>query len=296
MKNVAIIAKRNSDFSKHIQQLIRLLKELKCHIFCDAGLNNILDDSCCVGDLDDWVGELDLAIIIGGDGTLLSVGRTLAHYRTPIMGINFGGLGFMTDVSVNDMLTVIKEVIVDKNYYIETRSLLLLQIYRRSALLFQSVAINDLVLSAKAASNLIEFEIFVDKEFMCAQRADGVIVTTPTGSTAYALAAGGSIIHPHTQAVSIVPICPQSLSNRPVLLPDSAHIEIKLTENNRATSSTQICIDGQEAIDVYCRDVLSISKASENLNLLHYNGNKADKYNYFATLRTKLNWSKKNID
>lgn len=296
MKNIAIIAKRNSDFSHHIQHLIKLLKDLDCQVFCDAGLNQILDQVCCTGDINDWVQNIDLAIIIGGDGTLLSVGRTLAHYKTPIIGINFGGLGFMTDVSVDDMLAVIKEVIVDQKFYTEERALLKFQLYRRSSLLFQSIAINDLVLSAKAASNLIEFEIFVDKEFMCAQRADGVIVTTPTGSTAYSLAAGGSIIHPHAHAVSIVPICPQSLSNRPVILPDSADIEIKLTENNRPTSSTQISIDGQEAIDVYCRDILSITKANESLCLLHYNGDKADCYNYFATLRSKLNWSKKNID
>ena len=177
---------------------------------------------------------------MGGDGTLLSVGRTLAKYNTPIIGINFGGVGFMTDISTADMLQVIKAVIVDKAFYVEQRSVLNLKIYRNNCLFFHSIAINDLVLSAKNTSNLIEFEIFVNQEFMCSQRADGVIVATPTGSTAYALAAGGSIIHPHAQVFTIVPICPQSLSNRPVVLANNSQIEIKLTMSTNSRSVLDI--------------------------------------------------------
>jgi NAD+ kinase len=236
------------------------------------------------GKLADWIDAIDLAIIIGGDGTMLSVGRQIVNHGIPIMGINQGRLGFMTDISADEMLPIIKDMLMMREYVEEERTLLSAQVIRDGKFVYNDLALNDIVISRGAKGSMIEFEMSINNAFVQTQKSDGVIFSTPTGSTAYSLAAGGAILHTDAKVFSIVPICPQSMSNRPIVISDDAEIELTITRD----TTTIIHYDGQEYFDLAKNDKVVISKSKRPLRLLH-----PMSYNYFNTLRTKLDWAKR---
>lgn len=285
-KNIAIIGRRNS---AHVfEQMLKLADQLSSIGFVpyvDLSVGAELGDcNYRTGFLRDWINEIDLAISLGGDGTMLSVGREIVNHNVPIIGINQGTLGFMTDISVNDMAKVISEMLLEHKYIEESRTLLSAQIIRAGVCVHQSLALNDIVLSRGSIGNMIEFEMSINNEFVHVQKSDGVIFSTPTGSTAYSLSAGGPILHPHSQVFSIVPICPQSMSNRPIVISDNAIIELTINTDN----PTILHYDGQQFYNLHHGDKIIISKAKYPVRLLH-----PLDYNYYHTLRTKLDWSKR---
>jgi NAD+ kinase len=284
--NIAIIGRRNSaHLLEQITKLAYALDKIGCKVFLDSGIDASIDlKEYNYGPISQWIHLIDLAIVIGGDGTMLSAGREIVNHGVPIVGINQGKLGFMTDISVNDMLNAVEEILVKRNYTIEERSLLTAQVIRDGKFVYQSTALNDIVISRGAIGSMIEFEMSINNEFVHSQKSDGVIFSTPTGSTAYSLAAGGPILHPHSKVFSIVPICPQSMSNRPLVLSDDVVIDLLLVKD----TPTIIHYDGQEYFDLALNDQIVISKAKRPLKLLHPEG-----YNYYHTLRTKLDWSKR---
>nr|HMT02417.1 NAD(+)/NADH kinase [Burkholderiales bacterium] len=237
-----------------------------------------------IGSLKDWLDKINLVIVIGGDGTLLSVARIIVDYDIPILGINQGKLGFMTDITVDEMIVVIQSMLVDNNYTLEARSLLAAKVIRDGKIVDNGVALNDIVISRGAIGNMIEFDINIDNQSVLSQKSDGVIFATPTGSTAYSLAAGGPIINPDAKVFSIVPICPQSLTNRPLVVNDSGVIEFILMREN----STQLHVDGQECFNLIYRDKVILNKHPKQLQFIH-----PQDYNYYKTLRRKLEWSKR---
>ena len=227
--------------------------------------------------------QADLAIVLGGDGTMLSIARLLAPYAVPLIGINQGRLGFMTDIPLEGMAASV-EAILRGEYVPEDRILLHASLVRDGVEISHALAFNDVVFSRGATGAMIEFEVFIDTQFVYSQRSDGLIVSTPTGSTAYSLASGGPILHPTVPAITLVPICPQSLSNRPIAVNDSSVVEYVLTRG----SDTHVHFDGQSHQAVLERDRVILRRYHNTLRILHPIG-----YNYYDMLRHKLHWGER---
>jgi NAD+ kinase len=223
----------------------------------------------------------DLAIVIGGDGTMLGAARELVRHHVPLVGINQGRLGFMTDIGHGDMQTAIGSIL-DGKYSVEERTLLDAEILRDGRALLRTLALNEAVLGKGAEARLIEFEVSLDGEYVYTLRADGVIVATPTGSTAYAMSAQGPILHPAVPALALVPLNPHTLSARPVSVSDRSVIEIKLARGVNARAH----FDGFALTDVAEGDRLVLKRSADTVRFVHPPG-----YRYFATLREKLRWS-----
>ncbi|WP_215782509.1 NAD kinase [Paludibacterium sp. B53371] len=226
---------------------------------------------------------VDLAIVLGGDGTMLSVARLLAPYRVPMVGINQGRLGFMTDIPLHEMLDSV-DAILRGEFIPEDRILLQTSVLREDAEVANALAFNDVVFNRGAVGTMIEFEVFIDNQFVYSLRSDGLIVSTPTGSTAYALASGGPILQPTLQAIALVPICPQSLNNRPIAVNDSCEVEFMLTRGLDA----RVHFDGQSNCDLMEMDRVLIRRYRNPLRILHPLG-----YNYYDMLRHKLHWGER---
>jgi NAD+ kinase len=225
--------------------------------------------------------QADVAIVLGGDGTMLNAARQLARYRVPLVGVNQGRLGFMTDIARNDMLSCMDDLLAG-NFVLETRMLLDADVLRDGASMASNLALNDIVVDKGAIGRMIEFGLFIDGEFIYNLRSDGLIVATPTGSTAYSLSANGPIMHPQVAGIALVPLCPHSLTNRPILIGDRSKIEICIIQ---ATDS-RAHFDGQVTVDLKRDDVVRVCRSEYSISFLHPPG-----YSYFAMLRQKLHWS-----
>jgi NAD+ kinase len=227
--------------------------------------------------------ELDFAIIVGGDGTLLHAARSLAPFKVPIVGINLGRLGFLTDIPANEIKQGL-QALIDGDYRIEERAMLQTTVVKEGGGIHAFLSLNDAVISKGDTGRLIEMSIQVDGEFVSRTRSDGLIISTPTGSTAYALAAGGPIIEPTLPVFVLVPICPHTLSNRPIILNQLSTIQIfdiQLTDNHATLAVDGIIVqilDGSETIE--------INQAEYALKLI-----RIDKHNHFEALRGKLGWT-----
>jgi NAD+ kinase len=225
----------------------------------------------------------DLAIVLGGDGTMLNAARRLARYRVPLVGVNQGRLGFMTDIARSDMLTCMEDLL-DGRFVSETRMLLDAEVLRNGSEVTANLALNDVVVDKGAIGRMIEFELFIDGEFIYNLRADGLIVSTPTGSTAYALSANGPILHPQVSGIALVPLCPHALTNRPILVSADADIELRITH----ATDCRVHFDGQVTVDLARDDSVRLRRSDYTVFFLHPPG-----YSYFAMLRQKLQWSER---
>lgn len=226
----------------------------------------------------------DLFIAIGGDGTMLYAARVAVGHDVPLLGINRGRLGFLTDVRPEEMQDSLNAVLRNEVTR-ESRLLLEAQVWRGGDLLASSLALNDVVLGRRETGRMVDFETLVNGAFVNSHAGDGMIAATPTGSTAYALSCGGPIIHPTLDAIALVPVCPHTLSDRPVVLPADTEIEIQLTERPQANG--EISCDGQFLCDLAAGDRLVVRAAAERITLIHPPG-----HDYFELLRSKLNWGK----
>ena len=227
--------------------------------------------------------QIDMAIVVGGDGTLLQVGRLLATEDIPIIGINLGRLGFLVDISP-EKLDEQLHAMLEGHYTVEPRTLLQTEVYRGDTLLGSRNALNDVALHVRNDVRMIEFDTQIDGHFVNTQRADGMVISTPTGSTAYSLSAGGPILHPGLNAVVLVPICPHTLSHRPIVVHSDSVIEILLCESRNVDS--RISFDGQSNLDLLAGDRIVIRQHPHKLRLIH-----PENYDYYQILRTKLGWS-----
>jgi NAD+ kinase len=223
----------------------------------------------------------DLVVSVGGDGTLLSASRLMVDYKVPLVGINLGRLGFLADVTMQDLDDHL-EGIFNGDYTVEKRFLLQGEVSMAEGEDVHKIAFNDIILHSHNTISMIEFEVFSDGQLINRQRADGLIVTTPTGSTAYSLSGGGPIIHPSLDVIALVPICPHTLSHRPIVLAADQKIEIRLADNY----SGLVSFDGATKAIVSGRDQISVQRYPREITLLH-----PANYDYFNILRTKLKWS-----
>lgn len=250
-----------------------------------AGLG--LADADGIENLESMKTKIDLGVILGGDGTLLGIARQLAPHGIPLIGIHQGRLGFMTDLDISQSEVELPAVI-HGDYLEEARAMLRVRVMRRHPgqkarhPVFDALALNDAVVSRGAISRMVELEVFVDGHYLQTLRADGLIVSTPTGSTAYALSALGSILHPGLQGITLVPVAPQALSSRPIVLPETVEVQVVVNDG----AGTSLHCDMQALTSLEDGDKIVIEHAQNKARLLHPKG-----YDYFVTLRRKLHWS-----
>jgi NAD+ kinase len=283
----AIFAKTRHDDSRAalLHALERLLDMVR-----QAGITPLLHDGTrdalglaegpgCT--LEDIGVRADVAIVLGGDGTMLSIARDLAAHDIPLIGINFGRLGFITDIA-SEQLPDILPAMLHGAFDIDRRTMLEGEVLQSGSVVLRAHALNDVVISHGVAGGLVEFTVRVNGATMYTQRADGIILATPTGSTAYALSANGPILHPSLNGIVLVPVAPHSLTNRPIALPDDVNIDIELTEVRDACAY----FDMQSFSRLQPGDIVRVRRSRHVATLLHPRG-----YNHFATLRQKLHWS-----
>ena len=284
-KRVILYARQhraNQDVNETLQRLVEYLQSLHIDTFMDADTASSFALKLPVLAREDMGQNEDLIVVVGGDGSLLSAARMAIKVNVPVIGINRGRLGFLTDISPQNMDTQLGAVLTG-HYTEERRFLLQTRIYDEKTTYFQGDALNDVVLSRGKENHLIEFDVYINQQFVSHYRADGLILATPTGSTAYALSAGGPIMHPQLNAMVMVPMFSHSLSSRPLVIDGQARIDIIISTTSE--SDLQISCDGHESRLVKSGQHVTIEKNAQELRLLH----PAD-YHYYDTLRIKLGW------
>ncbi|UCG10962.1 MAG: NAD(+)/NADH kinase [Deltaproteobacteria bacterium] len=223
-------------------------------------------------------------VVLGGDGTLLSVARQLEDYPIPILGVNIGGMGFLTEVSMEDRYRFFEDILAEQ-FEVEERMRLHASVYRRGECVAESIVLNDVVINKAALARIVDLEVTIDRLPLTTYRADGLIIATATGSTAYNLSAGGPIVYPTAKVIILTPICEFSLTNRSIVLPGEARVEIGV--GAKATDVTQTC-DGQVGCELWPGDLVRVRKALHPIRLV-----KARQEDYFTILRTKLKWGQR---
>ncbi len=226
--------------------------------------------------------NVDWVVVLGGDGTLLGASRKVGQYGAPLLGVNLGGLGFLTGIPLDELYPMI-EMMITGRLEVETRAMLETRVIRegKEALCFQ--VLNDVVINKGALARIIDLDVTIDEEFLTTFRADGLIIATPTGSTAYNLSAGGPILYPTMETFVLTPICPFTLTNRPIIIPNTATIRIQMGKESEET--VVLTFDGQVGFDLFFEDEVIINKSKEKIRLL-----RPPDHSYFKILRTKLMW------
>jgi NAD+ kinase len=225
--------------------------------------------------------QCDLGLVIGGDGTMLGIGRQMARFNLPLMGINQGRLGFITDIPLQSYQDVLRPML-QGHYQTEDRSLLQAHVLRDQRMVFSALAMNDVVVNRGGTSGMVELRVEVDGRFVSNQRADGLIIATPTGSTAYSLSVGGPLMHPAIGGWVMAPIAPHTLSNRPIVLPESSEISIEIVAGRYVSAN----FDMQSLADLTLGDRIMVQRSEHTVRFLHPEG-----WNYFDTLRKKMHWN-----
>ncbi len=286
-KNVAIIGRyQDSGLDAPLRELASTLEAAGCQVLIEAetaqntGVTEFpIADYAAIGR------QADLAVIMGGDGTMLGAARKLARSDVPLIGINHGRLGFITDIPLQNATDALSSVI-QGNFNIEDRVLLEGRVVRSGETLFSGGALNDVVLSRAGRGGMIEVRVEFDGAFMYSQRSDGLIISTPTGSTAYSLSVNGPILHPKLNAILLVPVAPQTLSNRPIVLPDNGTLSLTITALGRVESGASVHFDMQTWSDCQPGDRIDVRRSEHSVRFIHPTG-----YSFFSTLRRKLHWN-----
>ena len=283
-RKVALIGKRTPEIARSLRALRELLRKRGCEVMVERETAASVGDGSKGGKPASYaeIGKrADLAIVVGGDGTMLAAARNLVRYGVPLAGVNQGRLGFMTDIALDEMGKSVGALLSGK-HEIEERALLDAEVRRGRKSLLRTLALNEAVLTKGSQARLIEFQLRIDGVHVYRLRADGVIVATPTGSTAYALSAQGPILHPKVRAFALVPLNPHVLSARPVSVSDTSLIEITLVHAVDARAH----FDGFALTDLQEGDRLVLKRSADSIRFVHPPG-----YSYFTMLREKLRWS-----
>ncbi len=284
-ETVGLIAKPGDPkVAPTLQKLADYLRTRRRRVLIDASCEQPLAHSGLESlPRDTLAAEVDLAVVVGGDGTLLEAGRTLAPFDVPLLGINLGRLGFLVDILPEEMVGTLDEIF-DGAYIQEQRLMLTCEISdSRDRPLSTFQALNDVVVRNRDVPRMLDFDSYMDGGFISHHRSDGIIIATPTGSTAYALSGGGPILHPALDAIAMVPICPHTLSDRPIVVEGHSRLEVVVGERNSAPA--RATFDGQVNHPLDPGDRVRVRKADHSLQLIHPRG-----YDYFHILRSKLHW------
>jgi len=285
-QRVGLIAKSGDErVISVLKELAGCLQELSIEAVLDERIAASLPDwPTTIADTESMAASVDLIIVVGGDGTLLNTARLLAPRSVPLAGINLGRLGFLTDMAANQAVEEIT-AILEGRFIRDHRHMLQARIREKGTIVAEDLALNDVVIQKADGGRMIEFETWVDDHFVSLHRADGMIAATATGSTAYALSGGGPILHPDVDGLALVPICPHTLSDRPLVIPGKsrAHFILRGERSNQA----QINWDGQQTSPVAPGQTVELYRSKQTTTLLH-----PPSYDYFALLRSKLHWGR----
>jgi NAD+ kinase len=281
-RNIGIISRpRRSNLSEVVPPLLSWLEARGIHVVYDQETASSLAEPSEGRSRDQVAAASELLLVLGGDGTLLAAARVAAPRGIPILPINMGSLGFLTSFMLEELYPALEDILAGR-LTISERVMLHAELERSDKILDKQTVLNEVVINKGALARMIELELSIDQDFVCRYRADGLIVASPTGSTAYSLSAGGPIVHPSVESFIITPICPHTLSDRPVVIGDTSIIEVKLTAG---TESVFLTLDGQKGIPLQATDRVRVSRAQQLLKLIQ-TPNKS----YFKILRNKLKW------
>ncbi|MGH7898282.1 MAG: NAD(+)/NADH kinase [Candidatus Binatia bacterium] len=282
MKRIGIVVKRNRPEALALaKRLAAWLRRRRREVWLD-------DEAAAALGRDDGIGKremmkrVDLVVVLGGDGTLLSVARFAGRHPVPVLGINLGGLGFLTDVRPDEAFAAIERVLARK-FTVEHRALLLAVAIRDGKVLRRFQALNDVVINKGALARILDLDTSVDGQLLCTYKADGLILSTPTGSTAYSLSAGGPIVEPSIGVMLVSPICPHTLTHRPVVLPGDSRVRVAIRAFDEDVVLT---IDGQEGMKLASHDVVEVRRSRNHVPLVRFKP-------FFELLRTKLRWGER---
>jgi NAD+ kinase len=282
-ETIALIGKYKSpEIAEPVLRLAKFLSERRVKVLLDpVTASHVGKNDYAVLPLEEVGRAAQLAIVIGGDGTMLNIARTFAPFDVALVGINQGRLGFLTDLSIGGMFDAIA-AILDGQFVEESRMLLQAEVWSAEDKVLDVVAFNDISVNKGAEGSLIEIEVRIDGKFVYNLRSDGLIVTSPTGSTAYALSSGGPILHPSLNVIGLVPVCPHTLSNRPIVVGSESHIEIMVLK----AADARAHFDSHSHHELKERDRILVQRCAHSIRLLHPLA-----HNYYHMLREKLHWS-----
>jgi len=283
-RNIGLIARTESEQTLYsVRQLIHFLHGRDCTVILDRAIAGSLPESGLQAAKASQMGDAcDLVIVVGGDGSLLGAARDLARFDVPVLGINRGHLGFLTDILPSEIESRVGQVL-DGDYTTERRFLLDMEVRRGKTVMGEGSALNDVVLLSGDSVHMIDFELTIDGLFVYGQRSDGLIISTPTGSTAYALSGGGPIMHPRLDAMVLVPLNPHTLTSRPLVVDGNSEIKIHITTEK---VNPLVSCDGTAGIRLQAEDVIAIRKKPHRLRLIHPPG-----HDFYQACRSKLGWS-----
>jgi NAD+ kinase len=280
--SVGIIYKHNHEPAKaEAVKLEAWLEEREIQVFAEEMERNESLDGCCE-ESPNIPGTVDWLVVLGGDGTLLGAARRLGRHGIPILGVNLGGLGFLTGIPLERLYPAI-EMMIDNGLEVESLVMLEAAVVRDGEEVCRFQVLNDMVINKGTLARIIDLDVSINEEFLTTFRADGLIISTPTGSTAYNLSAGGPILYPTMEAFILTPICPFTLSNRPIIIPDTSRIQIRMGKESEET--VILTFDGQVGFGLQHGDQVILYKSSEKIRLL-----RPPDHSYFRILRTKLMW------
>ena len=282
---VGIVIKPHRPQAREVlQQLIPWLKARDCEVVLDVETASLAGTEGTGLAKADVPKAVDLVVVLGGDGTLLSVARLIRSGDVPILGVNLGGLGFLTEITLDELYPVLSAVL-SGNYRASRRMLLQVIVRRGGETIAEDIVLNDAVMTKAALARIVDLEVFVEQEYVTTYRADGLIISTPTGSTAYGLSAGGPILFPTMHALLLVPICPHTLTNRPLVLPEEVGVRVILNSQNE---DVYLTLDGQVGFPLQYRDQVEVCRSDREITLIA-----SPKKNFYEILRSKLRWGER---
>jgi len=299
MKRIGIIAKKNKPEAVNIaRSLVEWFQTKKMEVYVEEEMGNLLFTSGSSLRVDPPLSDsyinsverseipnhVEMIIVLGGDGTLLSVARLVRDYEVPILGVNLGGLGFLTEITLEELYRVLERVI-QGDFITDERVVLNAAVVRRGERMAEFTVLNDAVINKGALARIIDLETTINGEYLTTFKSDGLIISTPTGSTAYNLSAGGPIVYPSLHSIIITPICPHTLTNRPIMVPDDVEIRVILKAKKQEVILT---LDGQQGFYLEFEDVVEVRKAESRILLI-----KSPYRHYFEVLREKLKWGER---
>lgn len=286
MKRIGIIAKQNKPEAVAIsRQLIQWLKPKGVEVYLEEVLGKAVNlNSQTTVKREEIPAHVEMIIVLGGDGTLLSVARLVGHHQVPILGVNLGGLGFLTEITLDELYQVLDRVLLG-DFKADERVVLNTAVIRRGERLTEFMVLNDAVINKGALARIIDLETTINGEYLTTFKSDGLIISTPTGSTAYNLSAGGPIVYPSLHCIIITPICPHTLTNRPIMIPDDVVVRAILKSKQQEVVLT---LDGQQGFVLEFEDVVEVKKAEGKILLI-----KSPYRHYFELLREKLKWGER---
>jgi NAD+ kinase len=285
IKKIGIVSKpKKTEIREIVPQLVEWLQERDIEVSIDKETGSILESTEKCLTRNELPGKVDLLVVLGGDGTLLAAARALYRHEVPIFAVNLGDLGFLTVITKDELYPAL-EGVLSGNYRSERRVQIEGELVRADEVLSTFRALNDVVLNKGAIARIQDFEVYADGEFISNYKSDGLIISTPTGSTAYSLAAGGPVVSPTVEAFIVTPICAHTLTNRPLVLRDSANIEIVVKSQREAAYLT---VDGQVGIATHSEDIIRVRKSDSYVELIQ-----PPQRNYYEILRQKLKWGER---